>query len=221
MHKKRLSAGLILLFCFLLTFSVGAATIEFDGSPITVYAHKEKTTLIIFPERIVDLIKNFKIEEMTIEKANKQRYFFLSPLVKKLETDIYFIGESGIVYMIHLIEDSKKQRDIELRIANRSLLVPDRVKVSKKLTPARLIKAMILGEDLDGVGRVKDDEILLNDPVLGITIQAIKKYDAVYMVGYVANVIMTNGVFDIRKLHNEKLVMGALYKGKGYFVLYK
>lgn len=226
---KRFFSILTVLFCslFPLYTVVHAVVVEYDriSPPVVVRLYPKKSTEIVFPEIIVDVITSLTESDASLEKSRDARRFYIMTPKEDLDTEVYFLGASGRSYsLVFRTVKREADRDANVIIVDRRVTkegVP--VKEEKPfLSPALLIKAMILDQKMPGITGISDtDEVLLDLPEIGLTIKGIKKYETALMVGYVVNILYDGNDFDIRKLSHPKLVAGTIYNGKGYLVFYK
>ena len=174
----------------------------------------ENPTEIVFNEEMASVILGFPAESISMQ--NTSNPLFIQPLVENLSGDVIVVMKDGKSKTITLISTLPELRDRSVRIVDQSQTVSDRVKEIDRagITPGGLIKAMILGEDLDGVSISKTNQIIIRTP---LQLVANTVYDAVFLKGYIVD-ITDHPNLDIKPISMRSLLAGTVYKGKAYFV---
>ncbi|MBE0427219.1 MAG: hypothetical protein IBX72_11330 [Nitrospirae bacterium] len=190
-------------------------TVLYSGSPVVVKtAYLNPTEVRFEGEEIATIVTGFPHDSISLE--NTVDTLFIQPLVEDLAGDIYVIMKDGRSKILSLIPDIPDTRDRSVRIISAVQDITDRIEKIKHsgITPAGLIRAMILGEDLDGVSISPTNQVIIELPV---RIIAHTVYDAVFLKGYITD--MAGPGFDIKTIYMRGLLAGAVHNGKGYFVL--
>jgi hypothetical protein len=207
---------LLLAIILLLPTSLYAEkTVLYSGSPVVVkVAYLNPTEVRFEGEEIATIVTGLPQEDISLE--NTINSLFIQPLVEGLTGDIYVIMRDGSSKILSLIPALPDTRDRSVRIITAVQDITDRIKKINQagITPAGLIKAMILGEDIDGVSISPTNQVIIEVPV---RIVAHTVYDAVFLKGYIVD--MPDPEFDIKTIYMKGLLAGALHNGKGYFVL--
>lgn len=212
---------LIILLLAALALTEGAyaqKTVHYTGSGgiLIKVAHLAMTEVQFEGAEVASILLGFPAEAISIQ--NTQRLLYIQPLAENLSGDMFVVFKNGKSAMLTLTPAPADERDRSIRVICDVEQTADRVgKVKREgLTPSGLIKAMILGEDADGVS-ISDSEAVLSDHPVKVI--AHKKYDAVFMKGYIADVPAAD--FDIRNLSAPGLVAGAVRDGKLYLVFFQ
>lgn len=214
-----MSKLLQILLLFVSVISAGncfARTVADNGSPISVRVARSGITEVRFDgENIASIVLGVNQSDLSIERVPDA--LFIKPLVDTLSGDIYVITRSGKSIILNLITVSVEAQDRNIKIINNTESVKSRVQKLNQsgITPAGLIKAMALEEDMDGVTVSPTNVLFLDAPA---RLMATAIYDAVFLKGYVVDMRNYDN-FDIKNLTMKGLVAGALYKGNGYFVV--
>lgn len=200
-----------------ITTAHAARTVNYNG-PVTVNVAVLNATEVDFPEEIASVVMGLPNDKISLEHSKNM--IFLQPLMADVEGEIYVIGKSGRSYIISINVVDKTLRDKHLKIVPTDQMQIERVEQLKGLTPLGLIKAMALGQDLDGVFIENKSVVLFEDKNLKIVAES--KYDAVSMKGYIVTLHNFAQVpFDFRTLNIKGLVAFSYYKDKGYVVIYE
>lgn len=205
---------------FLLLISAGdlfaQKTVLYNGNAIAVRVAYQNPTEIVFEgDEIASVIVGFAAESISMQ--NTANTLFVQPLVDNLAGDIYVINREGKSKILSLVSTFPDMRDRSIRIVNAVQDVSERISKLNKVgvTPAGLIRAMILGEDLDGVSVSDTRQTIIDSPIrlIGTTV-----YDAIFLKGYIVD-MSRNEDFDIKTISMKGILAGAVHKGKGYFVM--
>lgn len=190
-------------------------TILYSGSPVVVkVAHLNPTEVKFEGDRIASIIMGLPAESISLQ--NTADTLFIQPLIPELSGDIYVVMGTGKTKVITLISAPPAMRDRSVRIASETRTAADRVERINRsgLTPAGLIKAMILGEDLDGVSIRSAKHTIIEVP---IKLASHTVYDAVFLRGYIVDIPKEN--IDIKAITMRGLIAGAVHNGRAYFVV--
>jgi hypothetical protein len=189
-------------------------TVLYSGNAVVKVAYQNPTEVVFQGELIAHVILGFSPD--TISLQNTSNTLFIQPLVENLTGDIYVVMRDGKSKIVSLVSTLPDLRDRSVKIINNVEDVSDRVRRvnSSGLTPAGLIKAMILGQDIDGVSITQSSQVIIDVP---IQLSAETIYDAVYLKGYIVD-MMDHPNFDIKAITMKGLVAGATHERKGYFV---
>ena len=135
--------------------------------------------------------------------------------MENLTGDIYVVMRDGTSKIVSLTSTIPDLRDRSVKIINNVDGCLERVRKinSSGLTPAGLIKAMILGQDIDGVSISPSTQIIIDLP---IRLTAETVYDAVYLKGFIVD-MTDHPTFDIKTISMKGLVAGAIYRKQGIF----
>ena len=212
---------LLIITIFFLSSNGFATTIEYKGIVATIKLGYLKQTEIYFPEKIANVVVNVDDNQISIDKAPDRRHMYVSALTEDLNTDVFFISESGYSYQINFIAVKNDERDRSIKITRRELNI-EPIKEAKRITPATIIKAMVLDRDVEYISGSDTNDVLIDDVLSDgtkIELKAVKKYDSFYYVGY--KVPLNNENIDIRKLINPNLIAASIYRGYLYLVFYK
>lgn len=170
------------------------------------------------PEDIASVVMGLPTEKISLE--HNKNMLFVQPLAADLDGEIYAIGKSARSYVLSLHVVSKDQRDKQVRLVAADESLKERVEQVKTLTPLGLLKAMALGQELDGVFVDKKAFPLFEDARVRITAEAI--WDAVAMKGYICKIDnLSQQPFDFRTLSIQGLVALSIHKGTAYLVFYE
>lgn len=207
----------LLIFTFLIpACNCFARVVADNGTPVSVRVARSGITEIRFEgENIASIVLGLNQSDLSIERMPDA--LFIKPLVDNVSGDLYVITRSGKSINLNLISVSIESRDRNIKIVNNVESIKSRVQKLNQtgITPAGLIKAMVLEEDMDGVTVSPSNILFLDNP---IQLMATFIYDAVFLKGYVID-MRNHDNFDIKNLSMKGLIAGALYKGNGYFVV--
>jgi len=190
--------------------------ILYTGSPgVVKVAYLNPTEVVFEGEHIAHVILGFSPESISLQ--NTSNTLFIQPLVENLAGDIYVVMRDGKSKIMSIVSTLPDLRDRSVKIINNVQDISDRVrKISaSRLTPAGLIKAMIVGEDLDGVSISSTKQVIIDIP---IQLLADTVYDAVFLRGFIAD-MTDHPNFDIKSISMKGLIAGAIHQNKGYFVI--
>ncbi len=164
-------------------------------------------------DEIASIVTGLQKDDISLQST--PNILYIEPLKDKVSGDISVVLRNGESRILQLVEVEPSDRDISIRILRDVSQITSRVRkiAQEGLTPAGLIKAMALGQDINGVAISPANQVILARPML----VAHKLYDAVYMKGYIVD--MENKDFDIRTIALRGLIAAAVYQGKGYFVI--
>lgn len=215
----RLKASAIKLTILLLLAASSNATAEkailYTGSPVVIkVAHLNPTEIKFEGDSIASIVMG--IPPDTISLQNTPDTLFIQPLSDTLSGDIYVIMRDGKSKIITLTSTLPNMRDRAVRIINGVEQVTQRIdKLNRTgITPAGLIKAMVTGEDMDGVAISQTKQTILEVPVMLV---ANTVYDAVFYKGFIVDIQGMH--IDIKQISMKGLVAGALHNDKAYFVV--
>lgn len=191
-------------------------TVLYNGNPIIVHVAQLAPTEIVFEgEEIGSVILGLPADAISIQ--NTVNTVFLQPLSENLAGDIYVITRDGKSRMLTLVPSLPDIRDRSIRVVNAVQDMTDRINKIRQegITPAGLIRAMILGQDLDGVSVSETKQVIIDKPV---KLTATTVCDAVFLRGYIVD-MTGNEDFDLKTINFKGMLAGAIYKGRGYFVI--
>lgn len=213
----RISRFFFLAFAIIITTTATShaeRTILYNGNALVKVAYQNPTEVVFQGDRIAHVILGFSPDAISLQNTSDTLY--IQPLVENLTGDIYVVMTDGKSKIVSLVSTIAGLRDRSVRIINNVEDVSERVRKvnSAGLTPAGLIKAMILGEDIDGVSISQTSQVITDTP---IQLTAETVYDAVYLKGYIVD-MTDHPNFDIKGISMKGLVAGASYERKGYFV---
>lgn len=187
----------------------------YTGSPVVVkIAYLTPTEVVFDGEDIASVILGFAAESISLQ--NTANALFIQPLVENLSGDIFVVMKDGSSKSLSLVSTIPDLRDRSVRIINAVQQVSERLEKLNRsgLTPAGLIKGMILGDDMDGVSVTPTKQVIIDTPIQLI---ADTVYDALFLKGYVVD-MTDHPNFDIKSISMKGLVQGAMHRGKAYFV---
>jgi len=189
-------------------------TLLYNGNAVVKVAYKNPTEVVFQGDQIAHVIIGFSPDSISLQNTSNTLY--IQPLAENLTGDIYVVMRDGKSKIISLVSTIPDLRDRSVTIIDNVEDVSERVRKinSSGLTPAGLIKAMILGENIDGVSISQASQVIIDIP---IQLTAETVYDGVYLKGFIVD--MTNHPnFDIKAITMKGLVAGAVHQSKGYFV---
>jgi len=213
MTKKLLLLAIAILF--ILPSRIYARTVLYAGAPITVkVAYLSPTEVKFVDEKIVSIIMGLPAESISLQNTHDS--IFIQPLIPDISGDIYVVTASNKTILISLTSTAPQLRDRSIKIASDVTTTVERIeKINRAgLTPAGLIKAMILEEDLDGVSVRSSKQTIIETP---IKLTSHTVYDAVFMRGYIVELPHEN--IDIKAITMRGLIAGAVHNGRAYFVV--
>jgi len=191
-------------------------TAVYTGSPVVVkVAYRNLTEVVFEGDELASIILGLPPEQISIQ--NTYNTLFIQPLADGISGDISVVMKDGRSKIITLVSVMPAMRDRSVKIVDGLRAAVSRVDSIRNagITPAGLIKAMILGEDLDGVSISPTKQVIIEVPV---RLVATTVYDAVFMRGYIVD-MTDHPNFDIKQITMRGLIAGAVYNGKGYFVI--
>lgn len=192
-----------------------ARSIIYTGAPITVrVAYLNPTEVKFEGDRIASIIMGLPAESISLQ--NTADSIFIQPLIPDISGDLYVVTTSGKTKIITLVSSPPQLRDRTVKVVSDARHAVERVERVNRigLTPAGLIKAMILGEDLDGVSIRSSKQTIIETP---IKITSHTVYDAVFLRGYIVDIPREN--IDIKTITMRGLIAGAIHNGRAYFVV--
>lgn len=190
-------------------------TILYTGVPVVVkVAYLNPTEVRFDGDRIASIIMGLPAESISLQ--NTADSIFIQPLIPDISGDMYVVTASGKTIIISLASTAPQLRDRAIKIVSNAKTMAERVeRVNRSgLTPAGLIKAMILGEDLDGVSIRSSRQAIIEVPTK-LTSHTV--YDAVFLRGYIVDMPREN--IDIKAITMRGLIAGAVHNGRAYFVV--
>lgn len=189
-------------------------TILYNGDAVVKVAFQNPTEVIFEGDQIAHVIIGFSPDSISLQ--NTANTLYIQPLVENLAGDIYVVMTDGTSKIVSITSTIPDLRDRSVKIISSVDQVSERVRKinSSGLTPAGLIKAMILGQDIDGVSISPSTQTIIDLP---IRLTAETVYDAVYLKGFIVD-MTDHPTFDIKTISMKGLVAGAIYGNKGYFV---
>jgi hypothetical protein len=189
-------------------------TVLYNGNAVVKVAYQNPTEVIFEGDQIAHVILGFPTDSISLQNTSNTLY--IQPLVENLTGDIYVVMRDGTSKIVSLVSTIPDLRDRSVKIINNVEDVSERVRKvnSSGLTPAGLIKAMILGQDIDGVSVSPASQVIIDIPIQ-LTAQTV--YDAVYLKGFIVD-MTDHPNFDIKTIAMKGLVAGAMHQNKGYFV---
>lgn len=154
------------------------------------------------------------IQPSDISIQNAENTLYIQPLTENLQGDIYVIMKDGNSKILSLVTVPPAMRDRVINIFPGALSQEERVRKINEvgLTPAGLIKAMVMKEDIDGVSISTENFVIEG---LGMTVT--ETYDAVSMKGYV--IPLSNKTVDLKNIVMKGLIAGAIYNDRLYLVV--
>lgn len=213
MITRLLVAAFLLIVLLRPINSHAEKTVMYTGNPVVVkVAYLNPTEVRFEGGEIATIVIGLAQENISLE--NTVNSLFIQPLTENLNGDIYVVMRDGSSRILSLVSVLPNERDRSIRIISAVQDITDRVeKINQAgITPAGLIKAMILGEDIDGVTISPTNQVIIEDPkIIAHTI-----YDVVFLKGYIAEIPEPD--FDIKSIYMSSLIAAALHNGKGYFV---
>lgn len=214
MILRPLTAIILLFLISLLASSPAVAkNVLYTGDPIVVKVSYLSPVEVRFTgDEIASIVTGIQPSDISIQNAANVLY--IQPLIENLQGDIYVVMRDGTSKIVSLVTVPPAARDRVINIIHPSLTHEERAKkvTESGLTPAGLIKAMALREDVDGVS-ISTDSFVLEG--LGMTVT--ETYDAVFMKGYV--IPLNNKNIDLKNIIMKKLIAGAIYNGNLYLVV--
>lgn len=200
-----------------MTWSTARAerTVLYNGNMLVKVAIQNPTEVVFQGDEIAHVILGFSPDSISLQNISNTLY--IQPMVENLTGDIYVVMRDGKSKIVTLVSTLPDLRDRSVRVINSVEDAAERVKKvnNSGLTPAGLIKAMILGNDIDGVSISASSQIIVETPIQ-LTAQTV--YDAVYLKGYIVD-MTDHKNFDIKVISMRGLLAVAVYEDKGYFVL--
>ena len=191
-------------------------TVLYTANPVVVkVAYLNPTEVVFEGEDIASVILGFSPESISLQ--NTSRALFIQPLVENLTGDIFVVMKDGKSKILSVVSTIPDLRDKSVRIIDQVENVSGRIeKINRTgLTPAGLIKAMILGEEPDGVSVSPTKQVIIEIP---IQLTADTVYDALFLKGYIVDMTDRQN-FDIKSITMKGLIAGSMYKDKAYFVI--
>lgn len=210
MILRLLVLAITLLF---LSNQAAAKNVLYTGEPVAVKVSYLSPVEVRFTgDEIVSIVTGIQPSDISIQNAVNVLY--IQPLVDNLQGDIYVVMKDGKSKVISLMTVPPAMRD---RVINIIPAVSTQEEMARKvteagITPAGLIKAMVLREDIDGVS-INTKSFVLEG--LGMTVT--ETYDAVSMKGYAIPLSGKN--IDLKNIIMKGLIAGAIYNGNLYLVV--
>jgi hypothetical protein len=212
----RLWATLLTITLLLSAINASAGKlVVYSGSPLIVKTAKDNPTEVQFrDDEIASIVLGIPAQAISLQ--NTPNSLFIQPLEMGVSGDIFIVLKDGRTRILSLIPTSPEERDRLLEVVDSDEQAASRMKQVNEsgLTPAGLIRVMVLGTDMGGVTINKSNQVILEGPV---KIVAHTLYDAVSMKGYIAD-LRNPDALDLKSISSENLLASAVYKGKAYFV---
>lgn len=167
-------------------------------------------------DEIASIILGMPAQSISLQ--NTSNSLFIQPLEADVAGDIFIVMKDGRSRILTIVSTSPEDRDRLVEVVEKEEQITSRVKEVNEagLTPAGLIKAMVLGTDIAGVTISKSNQVILDGTV---RLVAHTIYDAVYMKGYIAD--LSNADIDLKTISAANLLASTVYQGKAYFVFYQ
>ena len=211
---------ILLLIAFLLQAIDASAgkLVAYSGSPLIVKTAIDNPTEVKFQNNeIASIVLGMPAQAISLQNTTDS--LFIQPLETGLAGDIFIVMKDGRSRILSIIPTTPEDRDRLLEVVDKDEQLSSRVKNINEsgLTPAGLIKAMVLGTDLGGVTINKSGQVILDGPV---RLVATTIYDAVYMKGYIVD-LSNPDLVDLKNISAKNLLASGIYQGKAYFVFYQ
>ncbi|MDA8103761.1 MAG: hypothetical protein M0Z71_00110 [Nitrospiraceae bacterium] len=193
----------------------GQRTVLYTGGAVAVKVSYLNPTEIVFADRqIAHVILGFSPESISLQ--NTSDTLFVQPLSENLSGDIYVVMRDGKSVIVSITPTVAELRDKSVKVFNAVDEVEKRARkfADSALTPAGLIKAMILQRDLDGVSASPTNQVIIDVPT---QLAAETVYDALFLRGFIVD-MTDHPKFDIKSLSMQGLIAGAIHRNKAYFV---
>jgi len=212
----RLLATLIAIALLLPAINASAGKVVlYSGSPLTVKTAKDNPTEVEFRnDEIASIVLGIPAQSISLQ--NTPNSLFIQPLELGVSGDIFIVLKDGRTRILSIVPTTPEDRDRLLEVVDSDEQAASRMKQVNEagLTPAGLIRAMILGTDMGGITIKKSNQVIVDGPV---RIVAHTLYDAVSMKGYIAD-LGNPDALDLKSIASDNLLASAVYKGKAYFV---
>lgn len=214
----RLQTTLLIIALLLPAIKAYAGNVvAYSGSPILIKTAKDTPTEVQFRNtEIASIVLGMPAQSISLQ--NTPNSLFIQPLEVGVTGDIFIVMKDGRSRILSIISTNPEDRARLVEVVEKDEQITSRVKEVNEsgLTPAGLIKAMVLGTDIGGVTINKSSQVILDGPV---RLVAHTIYDAVYLKGYIAD--LDNPNVDLKTISATNLFAATVYQGKAYFVFYQ
>jgi len=215
--KQGLFPIIILLILLVSSNVVWGKTVLYTGDAVVLkVAYMNPSEIRFQGDEIASIVTG--IAPQAISMQNTKDTLYIQPLVEDLRGDIYVIMRDGKSKVVSLLPVVAEMRDRKVTVITEDTAIENRLnKINASgVTPAGLIKSMVLKEDVDGVA-VTDN---VNIPILpDLKLYAKSVYDAVYMKGYVIPITTNFTEKDLKSIIMKGLLAGAIYNNVLYLVI--